>query len=697
MLKLNEKQQEIVDTIYGPVLVVACPGSGKSTSLIVRTHHMIELGISPKKILMMSFTKAAATAMEEKYKELFGCDSGVKMCTFHSLCYQIVRDFFGQAPNLITELEATNFITYEIQLKEDINNKEEMVQTFFTEMTCQKNNLIQVQNYEPKNMEKGLFDELYDKYETKKRNEQKVDFDDLLIMALNIILREPKVLNFLQSQYEYIMIDEYQDTNIVQKEIIYRIAQKNNNLMVVGDDDQSIYRFRGSKPEIMLSFPKTFRAKEIYLTTNYRSGKAIIDYSDFLIRKNQKRFEKDFIPAREVEGEVLFCDYQTKKGEISGISKKIQSLLKKGVLGSEIAILFRVNKQAIPFVKDFTKNNIPFYCRDFLENKYNHWIFKDIKAYYHLSREIGDLNEFQRVLNRPKRYLKRNIIPKNFAGYMIFDESFLIQIFRDIEKSKINKWLKDQSKNKFCLLIKELKNLSNKQPYDFLLYLRDSMKYFDYMKEYGNKRGQNISEIEDIFNEFVEETKGLTWDEWFLEIETYVKMLKDARKKNLDKSEVILSTLHSSKGLEWKYVFIVNCEEKYYPSSRATDEDDLEEELRLFYVGMTRAKDSLFLSYYSNDGKNSIYIDELLSYRKERKQKMMQQRQKTLEITEEEIFQKVLKEKGIEQKNTLDYSENSIDFSNEPSKGKELLNTKNQLLKNGFPTDFVDKILTSTL
>ena len=260
MMLENKAQEEAIHTVNKQVLVIACPGSGKTTTLLRRIHYMVtEAGISAAQILMITFTKAAADEMNKRYVSMYGDNPGVTFATIHSLCFSIVKKYGKKNVSVLSDIEIYNYFNYRVKYLDQINDKDNFVADVILDISVMKNNMISLSDYEPACTDnKELFASLYTGYEKYKEKESKVDFDDMLVMAKDILDNEPEVLLYLKNRYSYIQVDEYQDTNYIQRDIIYKLAGKEGNLAVVGDDDQSIYMFRGARPEIMLNFSKDY-------------------------------------------------------------------------------------------------------------------------------------------------------------------------------------------------------------------------------------------------------------------------------------------------------------------------------------------------------------------------------------------------------------------------------------------------------
>lgn len=419
-------------------------------------------------------------------------------------------------------------------------------------------------------------------------------FPDLDSYKLQDIVENPEILLYLRSSYPYIQVDEYQDTNYIQRDIVYSLAGENGNLAVVGDDDQSIYMFRGAKPEIMLNFKKDYpNCKVIHMSTNYRSLQEIIQKADNLVQHNSQRFSKQFLGSRQEKGKVIFRNYLNSISQLGGVIHKIRSLLDDGIKPEQIAILYRTNKESMPFAEYFMNEKIPFQCNERLKSKYHHWIFQDIQAYQKLSRGKKDIISFNRILNHPNRFF----YGKAFRSVNPDLESLNQAIYMQSGKEywKIQKGLKNAAD-----LFRHLKVLSSLNPVEFMNYLYRAVGYDEYLKQYADLRKLDKKELTAIWNNLYDEAKLYgNWGEWGRHIMAYNRQLQQANK---NKDGIMLSTMHRSKGLEWEYVFIINCINGTIPHTNATEFEDIEEERRLFYVAMTRAKDSLYLTAYKKDG-----------------------------------------------------------------------------------------------
>lgn len=598
-MKLNKEQEKAINTIQGPVILVSCPGSGKTTTLLRRILHMINTGVNPSQILMITFTKAAATEMQKKYTNFSG-PCGVTFSTIHSLCLRILFNFGGYTmDNIMKESDAKFFITNLARKDFRINDPMKAANFFFTVYSAAINNRIPLEQVRPEGLAKESFLFLARRYEALKKEENKIDFDDMLVKAYELLCQREEVLNFLWDKWSYIQVDEYQDVNEIQKEIIYLLAKKSGNLCVAGDDDQSIYGFRGAKPEIMQSFSKDFEgAVSINISTNYRSYPKIITQAGNLITNNKKRLPKKFLSNHTENAEIYF---QHEKSVNMEIQQLIRDIKKNDYIPSDIAVLYRNNCQAEAIANLFYKNNLPFICTENIPDSYESWIWNDIMAYYRLSQKMGSLKDFERIVEKPKRYLLKILkTAKTMDRTSLYNATYVLE----------QEWQRESAIKAINKFFVDLDVLEKKDPLDFYCYLMDRVGYNRYLKNYANSVNMDFEEIQTTLDVFEEDAgRFKTMDEWLKYIKERSVSLKNTRKDG-----ITLSTMHRAKGLEWKCVYIIGCNEDIIPSQNNKSEDAIEEERRLFYVAVTRAKESLHLMYVKNpsgEKKPSRFLEEM--------------------------------------------------------------------------------------
>lgn len=588
-MNFNKSQQSAIDHKDGAMLVLAGPGSGKTAVITHRTRNLIKkYGVDPSKILVITFTKAAANEMKERFNALMdGERVNVSFGTFHAVFFMILKYAYRfSSSNIADEQTRYGFVReilsyYRLEYKDE----NEFIGNLLAEISMIKNSRIAVDNFYSSVCGEEIFRDIYRKYESRLRDSRLIDFDDMLSYTYELFTERPDILTLWQQKYEYILIDEFQDINRIQYEIIKMLAMPQNNLFIVGDDDQSIYRFRGSKPEIMLNFENDYPdAKRILLDTNYRCGKYIVETSLNLISHNKERFDKKIIASRTSDVPVSFVDFENRRDENLFLIRDIDKKMKSGASFSDFAVLFRTNTQPRQLIEQLMGYNIPFKTKDNIPNVYEHWIARDIFTYQRIAKGSRKRSDFLQIMNRPKRYLSRDSLSEPTVA---FDE--WIKLYDE------QPWMAERIEK----LEFDMKLMQRMNPYASINYIRKGIGYDDFLGEYAQYRSINKDDLYDILDEIQAGAKGYaTFEEWYEHIENYTAEMKQlAKNKNSNPDAVTLATLHSSKGLEFENVYIIDANEGIMPYKKAVLEKDIEEERRLFYVGMTRAKTNL--SIYS--------------------------------------------------------------------------------------------------
>lgn len=600
---LSNEQQQIVKHIYGPILVISCPGSGKTTVIVNRTNQMIQNGIEPGKILVITFTKESATEMENRFMRDFGI-KGVNFGTIHSFCFKVLVSYYGyKKEDILTNVEQYVFFA---QVLREMNGKaeEDKVTSVMSHVSFCRNKEVSPLAYEPDDpaLTKQEFVEAFKKYEEWKAEVKKIDFDDMLILTRKLLQEQPHVLEYWQNRFPYIMVDEYQDTSTIQSDICNLLAAKSKNICVVGDDDQSIYRFRGAKVETILEFRKTYPDATLYqLGTNYRSTTEIVKRAGLLIKNNTKRYKKDFVAHRTEPGEFTVKEYDMSVKQTVSVVKQIEELHEKGIPYNEMAVLYRTNLQNQLFLPHMMAKKLPFYTTETPQDIHDEIMFGDIKAYYALSQGIGTNKDLLRIINRPMRYIKKdffaNVTPTKTAMEYACRKAGERAGDIAMEVSK---------------LFHDLERMKNLKPSEFCAYMDIYLSYTKAISDYAEYIGKDKEHILTIWSMLKKEAENFsTMGEWLAYGTEYKKKLQEERKKNYKKG-ICFSTFHSAKGLEWKVVFIIDATDDFCPFKKAESNDDFEEERRLFYVGVTRAKDICRISYVKEDKtRPSRYIGEM--------------------------------------------------------------------------------------
>lgn len=572
----------------GPMMVIAGPGSGKTLVITYRTKYLIEkYGINPGNILVITFTKAAALEMQERFENLMDEKLPVNFGTFHAIFFKILRYAYNySSDNIIGEDVKFQYIKDIIRnLDLEIDDENEFCLNIINEISTVKGDMLDLEHYYSKNCPENIFQNIYSEYDKKLRKADKIDFDDMLIMCYRLLSERKDILSAWQRKYRYILVDEFQDINRIQYEIVKMLALPENNLFIVGDDDQSIYRFRGARPEIMLNFSKDYKgAEKVVLNYNFRSGIKIVESSRRLIKNNEKRYVKSVNAYNSYEGCIEYKEFKTQTEENRNIAEEIRKYADDGVSYSDIAVLFRTNMGPRFLVEKLMEYNIPFHMKDSMPNIYKHWIAQDIFSYIKLALGSTERAELYRIMNRPKRYISRDAIRcKTFS----FDE--LYSFYRD----------KDWMQERISRLEYDLSMIGRMNPYAAVSYIRQNIGYDEYLKEYADYRRMKPEELFDVADELMESAKEYTtfeaWQEHILLYEEELKRQSEISRNIADAVE--LSTMHSSKGLEYRVVFIIDANEGVTPHSKSVLDEDMEEERRMFYVAVTRAKERLHIYY----------------------------------------------------------------------------------------------------
>lgn len=608
-MSLNPSQVQAVVHKDGPCMVLAGPGSGKTLTITKRIEYLIgKHHVSPEEILVITFTKAASVEMKERFVRLCGQKAGpVTFGTFHGIYYGILKWAYRMnASNILFEEQKYQLLKQVIgRMEIDIDDEKDFLQGIAGEIGNIKNNQIPLAEYESLNCSEEVFREIFEQYEKERKRLKKIDFDDMLVLVYELFKKRPDILSMWQRKFRYILIDEFQDINQVQYDVIRMLAAPENNLFIVGDDDQSIYRFRGARPDIMLGFKKDYPdTKEILLDVNYRSTKAIVNGAARVIRHNVNRYPKQIITTNEQGETVHIQEVRHPIEESKYVVSQIQEAKKRGIPSSEIAVLFRTNVEARALAETFMEYNMPFRMKECMPNLYEHFIAQDLITY--LKMALGDRSRksFLAIMNRPNRYIGRDSV----EGTTISFES-LRKFYCD----------KDWMLDRIDQLEVDFRILKNMAPYGAIQYIRKHIGYDEFLKEYAAFRKINMEDLKEVLREIEERAKAFrTIEEWFTHIEEYSGELKrQSQQKETDPEAITFMTMHGSKGLEFDLVFIIGANETITPYKKAETKEEVEEERRMFYVAMTRARKKLIISYTKErNGKSmaqSRFVGELLT------------------------------------------------------------------------------------
>lgn len=600
MVKLNKNQAQAVAHIDGPCMVLAGPGSGKTRIISQRIVSMVlDHDIPPTRILAISFTKASSLEMKKRTLA-YGKDdrlNKVSFGTFHSSFFRILRRYAGVSlEDLLLDLDRFKLVRSILKYLKISNYNDDDVLDLLDEISLVKNELVDYRDYDSKSFEQEIFQKAYRLYEDEKKRHGKIDFDDMLIQAYDLLNNDPAILSIVRQVFKYILIDEFQDINRVQFELIRLIAGQENNLFVVGDEDQSIYGFRGARPDFMLEFDQYFpSARHILLDTNYRSSKDIVDLSLGLIKKNKKRHPKDLKAFSKDPARISYIYPKDTDDEARLVADQIFDRVgsQKGADYGDFAVIYRTNRQARAFVDAFMDKRIPFILKDAPKTIYDHWVSLDIIAYLRIAMEIGSGGDWARVINKPFRYISKKSLAKAEASMDFLDCLLNDEDIKDFQKKNLED------------LYIDLNYVRGLSPQYGISYIRTTLDYDRYILDYCHERRIKSQQIVEILDE-LEAAAGPY--RTILDFFKHIDQVREEVKKNADKTAgsslatsadkgVVLTTMHSSKGLEFDNVYIVGVNEGIVPYQLGDDSKlDIEEERRLLYVAITRAKRVLVIS-----------------------------------------------------------------------------------------------------
>lgn len=610
-MSLNHAQTEAVAHNKGPCMVLAGPGSGKTLTIAKRIEYLImKHKVRPEEILVITFTKYAAWEMKNRTRSICGPSSyAVTFGTFHGIYYGILKWAYRlNQSNLLSDEEKYRILReilpgIDWDQEPEADEEKDYLQELAIEIGNVKNNCMDIEEYEPVKYTTEKFRKLYRTYEETKKKYRKIDFEDMLIQCRDLFMKRPDILKKWQEKFQYILVDEFQDVNQAQYDVVRMLAAPQDNLFVVGDDDQSVYGFRGAKPGIMMEFMKDYpKARQILLDVNYRSSGYIVKGALRVIGNNKIRFEKKIEAFRKPDETVHVQEVKDPVQEAEYVLERIREYREKGVSYTEMAVLYRTNVDARAMSELMTEYQIPFVMKEHLNNIYEHFIALDMISYLRLSQGEYDRKYFLQIANRPNRYLTRESMKTGNVSC----ES-LRRYYRD----------KDWMVDRIDQLEWDMKMICDKTPYAAIQYIRKRMGYDEFLKEYAAYRKISSEDLFAVLEEIWQNSKGYgTIKEWFEHIESYGKMLKEQNKKNGEKEGVNLMTMHAAKGLEFDTVFVIEANEGSCPYKKAIADEEIEEERRLFYVAMTRAKRKLVISYVKEkNGKDllpSRFVSELL-------------------------------------------------------------------------------------
>ncbi|MBQ6442757.1 MAG: ATP-dependent helicase [Lachnospiraceae bacterium] len=604
---LDSTQMEAARHENGPCLVLAGPGSGKTTVITERIRFLTqERKKPPEQILVVTFTKAAAAEMRDRFLLLTGQkQSAVTFGTFHAIFFQILKHAYGIGAQSILREEQRYTLVRNAVLHAGIKCDEEAecVHDYLRQISYRKNTMGSNQTATEGESADGLFSRIFAEYEEEKQKRRLFDLDDLLTKTFRLLSEKEELRRGWQERFQYLLVDEFQDINPIQYEIVKLLAAPQDNLFVVGDDDQSIYRFRGASPEIMLHFPEDYPAcRKVLLGTNYRCTGNVVTAAQRLIRHNQNRFEKELISSKEDGAPVTVRTFSDGRGELAYVIAQLKEQ-RKGDRRIQTAVLFRTNRRMWTLAECLMAEDIPIRSKEHIPNPYQHFVAQDLFAYFSLAAGSRKRSDFLRVMNRPKRYLSRNAVPAETVSLEKLASAYA-------EKP----WIAERIQT----LIADLMHLRRMNPYAGVNYIRKKIGYDDFIAEYANERNLPVQELTERLDDLQETARGFaSMEAWKAHIALFTKELWQKEKEGAkDPEAVTLATLHGAKGLEFDRVYLYDMNDGVMPYHKAMLPSELEEERRMVYVGMTRAKKELILLAVKNEkGEGQVpspYIAEAL-------------------------------------------------------------------------------------
>ena len=589
---LNETQLEAVKITDGPLLILAGPGSGKTRVITYKIAYLLEQEkAKPWEVLAITFTNKAAKEMKERLHNLIEEDiKGMQISTFHSFGLRVIKeyyDFFGldRTFTIIDESDSISLIKKIIK-ELNLDEKKYIPRAIKNKISGAKNELLNPEGF--KVFARTPYDEdvvkIYKKYEEKLKRNSSVDFDDLLMLPIELFRKDKEALEHYQNRYKYVFIDEYQDTNEAQYLLSKMISDKYKNICVVGDESQSIYSWRGANYKNILNFEKDYKnAKVILLEQNYRSTKTILEAANSVIKNNKEKKDKHLWTLNGKGSKIKYLRCYDEKDEILNIINTIKKFKSEGIPYKEMVVLYRTNAQSQSIERGFIENTIPYKVVGSYAY-FNRKEIKDLVAYLRLINNEKDVVSLIRAMNAPKRGIGAKTIEK----LELNANENNVSIFDSITSGK------ELAFKNLILDIKE--KMKDKSFVDLVELVLDESGLKDEYKEKtieNESRLENLEEFKSIARNFEDYNPGATLEEFLIEI----SLISDVKEASDCDEVVTLMTMHAVKGLEFDVVFITGLEEGLFPHSNSMfDESELEEERRLFYVAITRAKKVLYLT-----------------------------------------------------------------------------------------------------
>ena len=599
----TEAQKRAIESKARAVLVVAGPGSGKTTVLTERLVYLLKNGAEAKSCLLLSFTRASSKEMALRFAKRGIAGNSPHFSTIHALCLSLLREVRGiEREGLVNLYEKMDWLSaYFLEKGIAREEVEELLLNYGNQISYFKSITEEERMHFLREEKNEDFLPLFQYYEKMRKLRGKLDFEDLLIEVLLELQKNTRIADSWKSRFSYILVDEFQDLSLIQYAILKALSEKGASLFVVGDEDQSIYGFRGASPDILFRFAGDFPdCERIFLADNFRSKEEIVLLSRRLIGKNKKRFQKPLSGRRGRGGKAKYFLLETGVEEAVLLAEHVESLLREGCPPEEIAVLCRSKMQITPLLPGFMERGIPIVVVEELSNVFQHFIGKDILAYLRLAKNKESSQELVQILSKPYRGLRREKILHKDSG------------LSDLKRAA--KTLKEREETE--KLEKHLEALSKLNPKEAILFIRKEIGYEKYLEDFAKKKNKDFTEWWESLEEITAMSEGYPDLDAFFRFVTEFNRRALERRKPEEEKGIRFMTYHSAKGLEFDEVFLPDCIEGIIPDGRAKKPEEIEEERRSFYVALTRARKGIHIyvtkTRYSKKVYPSRFIPELL-------------------------------------------------------------------------------------
>ena len=605
----SEEQKAAIEWFKGPMLVLGTPGSGKTTVIVNRIKYLIDsCNVRPERILCFTFTRAAAESMRRRFLRAEGDrGSGVRFGTFHSFFYWIINTAYkGRSLGVLDEAKKRELLREILSnINREYSENEEMVSSVISQLGRISSDMIDIDHYYSQDVPEQDFRRLYNSYRDKKRELRVLDFDDMISECYKLLKERQDIRDRIHEMYPYIMVDEFQDTNLLQYKILKMLSGPENNLFCVGDDDQSIYGFRGARPDIMLSFEKEFEGARVHrLSINFRCPEPVTELSDKIISANTRRYKKNLISAVKDKGQVIMSRPKDIREENSILVNRIREANDSGIPYREIAVLYRTNINPRRLIYKLREYGIPFNIKDDIPDIFTSYVVRPVLNYIRFALGENRRELFLTFMNKPLRYISRNMLPTERVGL-----KELLGAAGD----------KTYLKKNIIRLANELDTIRRLNPFAGISYIRKAVGYDEYLKEYAEQHRMDYEEMIDMLDEVSATAREFdSYDAFFEYISDYHKLLVDESSKAVHQEKpdtdcVQLMTLHSAKGLEFEEVHIIECIDGVIPHKKSKTSAEIEEERRMLYVGVTRTKNKLYIYSPRYMGDNPCRVSGFLN------------------------------------------------------------------------------------